>query len=351
MKILLTGGGTAGHVWPIVLVGQSLIKNRSVQLLYVGSRQGIERMLLGRTDIPSKFLVVGKRRTYISMANFWDVFKILIGVFQAFFIIIFFKPDIIFAKGGYVTVPIIFWQKIFNIPLIIHESDAVIGRANLWASKKAKKICLGFPIEEYHQNLPLEKVIYTGTPVSSDFFQTPISTGSRLKILITGGSQGASKINSLISEILPALASQYDINHLSGKLDYPKLSEFKNQYYHLFDFTDQMSKFIRDADLIISRAGASSLAEISAAGKVSIIIPLKTAAGEHQEANARVYQKRNAAVVVSEKNLTANSLKSIIDSLMEDETMRKLLGHHAHEFFQPKAVENIVDVIFEVSPK
>lgn len=351
MKILLTGGGTAGHVWPIILIGQSLIKNKRVKLLYVGSRQGIERKLFGQTTIPCKFLVVGKRRAYTSIANFWDVFKTLIGVFQAFFIIIFFKPDIIFAKGGYVTVPIIFCQKIFNIPLVIHESDGVIGRANLWASKKAKKICLGFPIEEYNQDLPLNKVIYTGTPVNSDFFQTPIRTGSRLKILVTGGSQGASKINSLISEILPELASYYDINHLSGKLDYPKLSEFKNQYYHVFDFTDQMPKFIRDADLIISRAGASSLAEISAAGKASIIIPLETAAGEHQEANARVYQKRNAAVVVSEKNLTANSLKSIIASLMEDKSMRKLLGHHAHEFFQPNAVENIVDVIFESNRK
>lgn len=351
MKILLTGGGTAGHAWPIVLVGQSLLRNQRVKLLYVGSRQGIEKMLAGQFKIPFQAIITGKRRAYFSLSNFWDIFKVFLGIIQGFFILLFFHPDVVFAKGGYVTVPIIFWAKIFKIPLVIHESDVVMGKANLWAAKFAKKICLGFAIEHYNQKLSLDKLTFTGIPVNPDFLHTAIKTGERPKLLITGGSQGSSKINNLVAQILPDLLSRYEIWHLAGKRDYQKLSESKNSYYHLFDFSYQMAKFMRDADLVITRAGANTLAEIAATAKPTIIIPLESAAGEHQEANAQVFQKNNAAVVLKEQSLTANSLKEIIYSLMGDEPMRRLLGHHAHGFFQPQATEEIVDCIFEAAKK
>ncbi len=347
MRILLVGGGTAGHVWPIILLGQSLIKNKRVKLLYIGSRQGIERELVKDYPIPFKAILVGKRRSYFSFANYWDMFKTFIGIIQAFFIFLFFKPNVIFAKGGYVTFPIVFWLGFFKIPLVIHESDVVLGKANLFAAKYATKICLGFPIEEYKENLPLNKMIYTGIPVQNDFLQTPIKTGNRPKLLITGGSQGSSKINDLIFQILPELIKKYEIYHLAGYIDYDKLSQIKDSNFHLFDFTDQMPKLMSDADLVITRAGASTLAEISATAKASIIIPLETAKGEHQEANAKVYQKRNAAVVLSEKNLTASSLLAIIDNLMADENMRGLLGHHAKSLFQKNSTTDIIDTIFE----
>lgn len=356
MRILLTGGGTAGHAWPIILVAQSLLKNQRVKLLYVGSRQGIEKKLAIKYSIPFKAILVGKRRAYFSVSNFWDLIKTAIGILQSFFIIVRFKPDIIFAKGGYVTIPIIFWLRFLKIPLVIHESDVVMGRANLLSMRYASKICLGFPIEEYKENLPLDKILYTGIPIQFDFLQTPIKTGHRLKLLITGGSQGSSKINNLISEILPELTKKYEIYHLAGKRDYEKLSEIKDPNYnanssncHLFDFTDQMPRLMRDADLVISRAGASTLAEISATAKASIIIPLESAKGEHQEANAEVYQKRNAAVILGEKKLTANSLSAIIDNLMADEKMRALLGHHAKSLFCQDATREIVDAIFEAA--
>lgn len=351
MKILLTGGGTAGHAWPIILIGKSLLKNKRVKILFVGSRQGVERQLALKHSIPFKAILVGKRRSYFSLSNFWDLFKILIGIIEVFFIIIKFKPDIIFAKGGYVTYPVIFWLNLLKIPLVIHESDAILGKANSLALNKASKICLGFPIREYKENLPLEKLVYTGIPVAEDFLQTPISTGERLKLLITGGSQGSSKINGFISEILPNLLKNYEVIHISGKRDFEKLKNFKDPNYHLCNFTDQMPKLMRDADLVVTRAGASTLAEISAAGKPAIIIPLESAKSEHQEANAAIYQNKNAGVVVSEKNLSSGSLLSIIDNLMTDEKMRKLLGHHAKSLFQPEAVREIVDLLFEVLNK
>lgn len=349
MRILLTGGGTAGHAWPIILVGESLVKNARVKLLYVGSRQGIERELVSGYAIPFRAIFTGKRRPYFSFSNFWDRVKIGLGIVQALFIILTFSPEVIFAKGGYVTVPVLIWLKFFKIPLVIHESDVVVGRANLWAARFAKKICLGFPIEYYQENLPLKKLIYTGIPVHPDFTKTPIKAGTRPKILITGGSQGSSKINELVSQILGELLVKYEIWHLAGKRDFGKLSKLQNPFYHLFDFSDQMPKFMRDADLVISRAGAGTLAEISAAGKASIIIPLETATFEHQKANAQVFQDKNAAVVVSEKNLTSSSLKSIIEDIIEDKSMLGLLGHHARGLYQPNATEEIVEAIFEAA--
>ena len=358
MRIILTGGGTAGHAWPIILVAKSLIKNKRNQVLFVGSRQGVEKDLAQQNKIPFKKIFVGKRRVYFSFSNVWDLFKSFIGFIQVFFILLFFKPHVVFAKGGFVTAPMIFWLHIFKIPLVIHESDTVMGRANLLGVKIAKKICLGFPVECYKQKLPLEKVVYTGIPVNPEFMEVSIETGKRPKILITGGSQGSSKINNLIKEILPELIKKYEIWHLSGERDYKSLKEFKDSklgdnacFYHLYSFSCQIPKFMRDSDLIISRAGASTLAEISSVGKAAIIIPLSTAANEHQEANAKVYFERNAAVILTEDKLTASSLKSIIDNLITDDEMKKLLGHHARSLFQKKSVEEIINTIFDTLNK
>lgn len=169
MKILLTGGGTAGHAWPIILVAKVLQKNKRAKILYIGSRQGIEKKLAHIYQIPFLSILCGKKRAYFSLSNYWDLVKIFFGIIEAFFILIFFRPNVIFAKGGYVTVPIIFWLRFIKIPLVIHESDVVMGRANLWALKYAQKACLGFPIEHYRQNLPIGKLTYTGIPVSNDF--------------------------------------------------------------------------------------------------------------------------------------------------------------------------------------
>lgn len=362
MRILLTGGGTAGHAWPIILIGKSLLKNKRVKLLYVGSHQGVEKYLIkdlsaDRQDsgIPFRSIFVGKRRSYWSFSNYWDIFKTFLGIIQALFIILSFRPDVIFAKGGYVTVPIIFWLGFFKIPLVIHESDVVLGRANLWAARRATKVCLGFPIEYYSpslQNNPdllLDKLIYTGTPVHPDFLQTPVKIDKRLKLLITGGSQGSSKINNLISEILPQLFKKYEVFHIAGKRDFSKLEKIDHKEYHVYEFTAHMSRLMRDANLVVSRSGANTMAEIAASSKPAILIPLKIATGGHQIANAQVFTKNNAAVVLSEENLTATSLLAIIDDLMADEQLRKLLGHHAHRFYQPQAVEEIIDIIFESS--
>lgn len=356
-KIILTSGGTAGHIYPVLCVGESLKKNLRVKLLYVGLRNGPEKELVKKSGIDFYGIFTGKRRAYFSFANFIDLFKTLFGLIQVFFLFINFSPDVIFAKGGYVSFPVVFWAKRFKTRLILHESDIVFGRTNLWAANFAKNICLGFPIRyftEYNNpKILFSKVVYSGIPLRKEFINAKISTHAerrnRPQILFFGGSQGASKINQLLEEILTELLGKYEIYHISGKLDYKKLKDkFRDKKnYHLYDYSENIEEIMAQSDLIVCRAGANTLAEISALGKAAILIPLPTSASNHQEINAKVYQDSNSAVVLKEKNLTSSALESIINRLIEDENLRQLLGHHAREFFVPNAVSIITDLIYE----
>ena len=349
-RIILTGGGTAGHIWPIIAIAEVLKTNSRIKFFYVGSFNGPEKNIAKDFDIPFKRIFVGKWRNYFSISNYLDIFKTFLGIIQSFFIILFFRPTVIFAKGGYVTIPVLFWAKIFKIPVVTHESDTIMGKANRWAASFAKKICLGFPVKYYDtlKGFPIDRLIYTGTPVRKEFFQEMPVAINKPTILITGGSQGAVKINNLMLDILPELIKKYHVIHLAGDQNYQDLKDkFHDSNYELIGFSNQMPKLMRDSDLIISRAGANTLAEISALGKASILIPLPTAHLNHQTINARIYQDQNAAVVLSEKNLTSSSLLSIINRLMEDSDLRGLLGHHAREFSRSNSTEEIIDLLFE----
>lgn len=353
-KIILTGGGTVGHISPIIALIEVLKKNSRIDYLYVGSRNGPECEIAKKNQIKFKGIFAGKRRNYSSFSNFIDFFKIIFGLIQAYFILIIFKPDVIFSKGGYVAFPIVFWAKRFKIPLVIHESDTVMGSINVYASKFAKKICVGFPIENYQNtNINFDKLIYTGTPLRKEFYNTKPVKPEKQTILVTGGSQGASKINNLILEILPELVKTFEIYHLIGKNDFENIkaclkAKFSDENYHPMDFTENMADLMNKADLVISRAG-STVAEISALGKASILIPLPSAHMDHQTKNAQIYADKNAAVLVSEKNLTAGSLLSIIKRLLEDDEFRLLIGHHAKEFATENATQDIIDILFKVS--
>jgi len=349
-KIILTGGGTFGHISPIIALVEVLKKNSRVDYLYIGSRNGPEREISQKNQIKFKGIFAGKRRNYSSFSNFIDYLKIIFGLIQAYFILIFFKPDLIFSKGGYVAFPIVFWAKHLKIPLVIHESDSVMGSINIYSAKFAKKICVGFPLENYQNTkIDFDKLIYTGTPLRKEFYNIEPVKSEKQTILITGGSQGASKINNLVLEILPELVKKFEVYHLVGKNDFENIkSKFSNENYHPIAFTENMAELMNKADLIISRAG-STVAEISALGKASILIPLPSAHMDHQARNAQIYADKNAAVLVSEKNLTASSLLSIIKRLLEDDRFRLLIGHHAKEFTTESATEDIIDILFKFS--
>lgn len=350
-KILVTGGGTGGHVMPLEAVIEEL-KEHKTEILYVGSGLDMEKEMAKRQKVPYKSVLSGKLRRYFSWRNFIDPFRVLAGFFQSVGIILSYKPDVIFAKGGYVTVPVVFAGWLLGKPIITHESDVVMGLANRWEAKHAKKICVGFPAE-YYDNLPLDKIIYTGNPIRKEFLsKAPNSKpqplyNSKPIILVTGGSQGARFINQNIAAILPKLTQKYQVIHISGKNDFQWLAKNKWPNYELYDFTDKMPEMIVKADLIISRAGANSIAEIAAIAKPAIIIPLSSAASDHQNINAKILAKKNAAIVLGEKGLTPESLLDIINCVLDDANIQRDLSKKIAEFSQPEAAKTIVKEIIK----
>ncbi|MEI6040312.1 MAG: UDP-N-acetylglucosamine--N-acetylmuramyl-(pentapeptide) pyrophosphoryl-undecaprenol N-acetylglucosamine transferase [Candidatus Berkelbacteria bacterium] len=356
MKIMFTGGGTAGHVWPIVSISQELNKE-GIEYLYVGSSDGLEVDISKNYKIPFKGIFVGKFRNYFSLQNIVDPFKILIGLVQAFFIVISYQPDVVFSKGGYVSFPVLFWAKILKIPVVAHESDSVLGRATLWAAKFARKICLGFA-REYcdFSNLDIDdskyknKFEYTGIPIRKEFSQVVKQKFDRPVILITGGSQGSFKINQIIEEIMTNVLEKFEVFHIVGQTDFTRFSKIKDTHYHVYDFTSDIAQIMMNADLIVSRAG-STLAEISYLGKPSIIIPYTFASMDHQVANAKIYKNNRAAEIVPENHLTGEILLGIINRLMLDKDYCELLGKNAKIFSQHDASKRVVKILLENKKK
>lgn len=344
IKVILTSGGTAGHVWPIVSIIDELKKHSNVDFLYVGSRQGLEKKIAHDQNIALKELLVGKWRGYISLSNIWDLLKTFIGLIQAYFLIIKFKPDVVFAKGGYVTFPVLFWTKQFKIPLVIHESDSILGKANRWATSFAQKICVGYPAE-YYQNIDSSKIVYTGTPIQKEFLEIAVHENERPIILITGGSQGSVKINQIVESILPELLKKYVIYHQIGANNID--NNINKPNYHPIGYTHEMAKIMAQADLVVSRSGANTLAEISQLAKAAILIPYPAAASDHQVSNAKIYEKAHAAEMILEKELTPDVLLNKINLLMADLTLRNRLSQNAHQFARPQAAKIIAKIIID----
>lgn len=345
MKILLTGGGTAGHIYPIVAVIEQ-IKKRQIDYLYVGSN-GLEKTIAHSNRLNFQSLPVGKWRGYFDFRNFLDLFKTFFGLIKAYFIIKKFCPDIVFAKGGFVTFPVLFWVKKMRIPLIIHESDSIPGRANQWAGSFAKKICVGFPVTVY-KDFFNEKLVYTGIPLREAFLNKETKTGARQAILITGGSLGSRKINEELLKIMPILTQKYEIYHQLGEQNLLQ-SEFANEHYHTFGFADNLAEIMSKADLVISRSGATTLSEIAILAKPAILIPYPYAAHDHQKANAKIFSESNAAIVVEEKELSENILLEKINRIMTDSQTRKTLVENVRKFAKPQAAREILEIILNTN--
>jgi UDP-N-acetylglucosamine--N-acetylmuramyl-(pentapeptide) pyrophosphoryl-undecaprenol N-acetylglucosamine transferase len=349
MKIILTGGGTAGHIWPIVSLCKEL-KSREIDYLYIGSKGSLEEKIAHNNEVNFRAVSAGKMRNYFSLLNIIDPFKIFFGIIEAYFLINKYKPDVVFSKGGYVAVPVLFWAKKMKIPTVLHESDAVIGKATRWGSDFAQKICTGFPVENYDLgNLPKEKFVFTGVPLRSDFLQKiDLPKSSLQTILVTGGSQGSSKINNTVSEILTELLENYRVIHLTGERDFSTFYKIKNPNYEVFAFSLNMPQLLEVSDLVVTRSG-STLAEISFLAKAAILIPLATSSLDHQKANADFYGSHNAAEVIYEKDLTSMNLLFMIKKLMSDDAKRLELGKNIKALARPDAVSDIVDILEKVA--
>lgn len=324
--IVLTGGGTAGHVTPNIAMLPRL-KELGYTISYIGSYDGIEKKLIEELGIPYYGISSGKLRRYFDVKNFTDPFKVMKGFFEAKKLMKQLKPDVVFSKGGFVTVPVVIAAGRKKIPTFIHESDMTPGLANKLAIPSATKVCCNFP--ETVSQLPADKAVLTGTPIRQELL-----TGSREKalqftgftsdkpvIMIIGGSLGAAAVNDAVRAILPELLKDFQIIHLcgKGKLD-SSLSDTKGyvQYEYI---KKELPDLFALADIVISRAGANAICEISALKKPNLLIPLSARASRgDQILNARSFERLGYSMVLEEEEITNEKLLLAIRKLYEDRT-------------------------------
>ncbi|WP_458406683.1 undecaprenyldiphospho-muramoylpentapeptide beta-N-acetylglucosaminyltransferase [Anaerotignum sp.] len=323
-KILLTGGGTAGHVTPNLAL-LPYLKAEGYEIVYIGSQNGIERTLIEAEGIPYYGISTGKLRRYLSKENLKDMFRVVKGISEAKKLIKKLKPDLVFSKGGFVAVPVVLGAKSNNVPVIIHESDITPGLANKIAMPSARVVCSTFP--ETLQYVPKGKGVHTGTPIRKELFEGDRQkgleackfTGEKPVLLMMGGSLGAVKLNNCLREILPELVKTFDIIHLCGKGNLDAHLRDQEGYMQFEYVSDGLNDLFAAADFIVSRAGSNSISEFLALKKPHLLIPLSAKASRgDQILNAASFEKQGFARVLDEDEMTAESMKSEIFALYEN---------------------------------
>lgn len=366
MRIAFTGGGSGGHVTPLVAVAREVKRiaeeNRltDIELYYFGPEPTLPEELAAM-GVAFRHVAAGKLRAYFSPWNFIDPFWILLGLAQALWHLFAVMPDVVFSKGGYGSLPTLAVARLYRLPVIIHESDAIPGRVHRWAGRWAARIAIS--MAQAAAYFPAARTALTGTPI-----RFPVIGGSRDEareafgvysdrplLFIIGGSQGAVVINEAMVQILRELTNQFEVIHQVGEKNLedmrlettPAIEGGGEAYYHLVSFLDEKGMRLAYllADLIISRAGATSISEIAAWGKPSIIIPIKESAQDHQRANAYAYGGHGAAVVIEEDNLTPSVLLNEIEKLMSGAAYRERFAAKARSFARLDAAEVIAKEI------
>ncbi|MBI2642232.1 MAG: undecaprenyldiphospho-muramoylpentapeptide beta-N-acetylglucosaminyltransferase [Candidatus Wildermuthbacteria bacterium] len=367
-KILFTGGGTGGHIVPLIAVMRELQRlNSSLQLFYMGPKDEFGDMLLSQEGIQVLHTLAGKIRRYggvkAILQTFVDMFfKLPLGFFQAFWKLFFLAPDLVMSKGGYGSLPATFAGWFLGIPIFLHESDSVPGLANRVAAKFSVGIFTSFP---HTERFPKQKTLLMGNPVRKEvlegskedakrFFQLQ---GGKPLVFIMGGSQGAQRINEMLLVILEEALKTFEIIHQTGEKNFAEmqketkavLSEENGKYYHPVPFLKETE--LRDAyaiaDLIIARAGSGSIFEIAAIGKPAILIPLPESAQNHQVKNAYEYAKTGAAAVLEEANLTPHFFLEKVKNLLQNPKELEQMSLAARNFAKPDSAKTIARYLIE----
>ncbi len=323
-RIVLTGGGTAGHVTPNLALLPSL-KEAGYEITYMGSYDGIEKRLIEDFGIPYVGIATGKFRRYLDVKNLTDPFRVIKGYGEARKFLKEYQPDVVFSKGGFVSVPVVRAAASLKIPCIIHESDMTPGLANKLCFPVAKKICCNFP--ETFDMLPEEKAVLTGTPIRAELAQ-----GSRLAglemcgftankpvIMVIGGSLGAANVNKAVRDALPRLLEKYQVVHLCGKDKLDNLLLTTPGYKQFEYLKAELKDIFAMADIVISRAGANAICELLALRKPNILIPLPASSSRgDQLLNAQSFEVQGFSLVLHEDDLTTALLLERVDHLYEN---------------------------------
>lgn len=351
-RIILTGGGTAGHVTPNIALLPHL-KELGYDIHYIGSYKGIEKELIEQFQIPYHGISSGKLRRYFSTQNFTDPFRVIKGFSEANKLIKSLKPDVIFSKGGFVTVPVVMAGKRRKTPTIIHESDMTPGLANKLSIPSATKICCNFP--ETLKYLPAEKAVLTGSPIRQELLQ-----GNKIAaldfcglspdkpvILIIGGSLGSAVINNAIRLILPDLLQKYQVIHLCGKGKVDESLQSLKGYVQFEYVQGELKDLFALTDIVISRAGANAICELLALRKPNLLIPLSANASRgDQILNARSFERQGFSVVIEEEELSKEDLLTTIHNLYEN---REDYIQVMKQSSQQNSIDTIIKLIEEIS--
>lgn len=356
MKVLITGGGTGGHIYPAISIAKELEKqNNNIDILYIGTEKGLESELVPKSGINFKTITVSGFKRSISFENLKTMKNLAQGLIESKRIITSFKPDIIIGTGGYVCGPVVLIGSIMNIKTVIHEQNVVPGITNKILSKFSDKVFISFEDSRKYFNVKKNKLVFTGNPIRKEFIEDSNKFRSQnnnktysLKVLSFGGSRGAKKINQTMLEIIREINNMPDIHltHITGKYYYNEfmksLNEIKlNSNIEIFPYSDEMPSLMKYSDLIISRSGAITLAELTALGRPAILIPSPNVANNHQEYNAKVLENTGAAIMLRESKLNYKNLSSLILSLKKDKTRLESMEVNSKKIGIPDATKNI----------
>lgn len=323
-RIVLTGGGTAGHVTPNLALLPSL-KEAGYEITYMGSYDGIEKRLVEDFGLPYVGIATGKFRRYLDVKNLTDPFRVIKGYGEARKFLKEYRPDVVFSKGGFVSVPVVRAAASLKIPCIIHESDMTPGLANKLCFPVAKKICCNFP--ETFDMLPEEKAVLTGTPIRAELAQGNKLAGLEMcgftankpVIMVIGGSLGAANVNKAVRDALPQLLEKYQVVHLCGKDKLDNLLLTTPGYKQFEYLKAELKDIFAMADIVISRAGANAICELLALRKPNILIPLPASSSRgDQLLNAQSFEAQGFSLVLHEDDLTTALLLEKVDYLYEN---------------------------------
>ena len=389
MRILFTGGGSGGHFFPIIAVARELKRIAEderiidLRLFYMGPiSPGLtapgpsrghtaedgpvanEENLMKTEGITYYVLAAGKIRRYASFYNITDLFKTFIGIIQAAWKLFVILPDVIFSKGGFGAFPVLLVARLYRIPVIIHESDAVPGVVNKWSAKFARRIAVAFTASA--KFFPPEKTAVVGNPIRKRLLGANVEEAKKKLFVSTrdpviffnGGSQGSENLNNTVTGILPQLIKKYEVLHQTGKRNYETVKEetsvllerMKKEKYHIFGFLaeSELREAYAASDLIVSRAGSSNIFEIAALQKPSILIPLSNSAQDHQRENAYEYAKTGSCTVIEENNLSPHLLLNDMEKILEYQDIQKRMVESAQKFSRIDSAETIAREIIKL---
>ncbi|MBC1520454.1 undecaprenyldiphospho-muramoylpentapeptide beta-N-acetylglucosaminyltransferase [Listeria aquatica] len=357
MKIVLTGGGTGGHIFPaLAFIRECKKEYPDAEFLYIGTSKGLEADLVPREGIAFEAIEITGFKRSLSLENFKTVARFFKGTKKSKEILRRFNPDCVIGTGGYVCGPVVYAASKLKIPTIIHEQNSVAGLTNKFLSRYVDKIAICF--EEVSDSFPSEKIVFTGNPRASevvnieatDVLKSYQLDSAKPTVLAFGGSRGARPLNEAVWKILPEWKDKdYQLLYVTGNVHYEKIKEELQtldlgENISVVPFVYNMPEVLNEVELVISRAGATTIAELTSLGVPSILIPSPYVTANHQEKNARSLEKSGASVVITESELGQTDLMAQIDAIMSDKPTLDEMAFHARELGVPDAAKRLVEL-------